>query len=287
LLRALVEEPPPPHDGDGYWVPLAHVVVPRWTLIAGELLLIVVALAALVLARDGLVTRLASRDRRSDAPRGAGLVIAALCYVLAVAAAIVVERLSARGHPAPWLHAPLRALVADVLVIGGVIGLASRAVARHRPWLGVQRYRNVAVIACALVGSAWLVVGAAELAWVWLVPAAVIAIAPPRAAFVALVASLLPIACVLSPPQLREAAWNGFLPSSLPLSLLVGIVAVPTFATAAWWLRSRPRSGPLGTLVLGMGCGLAVVVGLAVAATSEPACSSVKFERFHLACERV
>jgi hypothetical protein len=195
--------------------------------------------------------------------------------------------MTSRGHPAPWLHAPLRALVGDVLVIGGVLGLASRGVARQRPWLGVQRYRVLAAITCAVVGVAWLVVGAAELAWIWLVPAVVIAIAPPRVAIIALVASALPIACVLSPPQLREAAWNGFLPVSLPLSLLVGIVGAPTFATAAWWLRTRPRSGPLGTLVLGMGCGLAVVIGLVFAVTFEPACSSVKFERFHLACERV
>jgi hypothetical protein len=117
----------------------------------------------------------------------------------------------------------------------------------------------------------------------------VIAIAPRlgRAGFLAVGAAALPIVCVLNPSLLREAAWNGFLPLSLPLSLWVGIVGVPTIATLAWWLRRGRHFGPLGTLVLGLGCGLAVIVGLAFAVTSEPACSAAKFSSFHLACERV
>ena len=53
------------------------------------------------------------------------------------------------------------------------------------------------------------------------------------------------------------------------------------------WLRQRRPLGPLGTLVLGVGCGLAAVFGLVVALTLEPSCTPADFERFHLACERV
>jgi hypothetical protein len=39
--------------------------------------------------------------------------------------------------------------------------------------------------------------------------------------------------------------------------------------------------------VLAMGCGLAAIVEGVLAVTFDPRCSSVKFEPFHLACERV
>src|SRR5205823_4200407 len=35
VLRALIDEPIPAHDGDGFWLPIAsNTVVPRWLLIA-------------------------------------------------------------------------------------------------------------------------------------------------------------------------------------------------------------------------------------------------------------
>ncbi|HEY5950273.1 MAG TPA: M28 family peptidase, partial [Kofleriaceae bacterium] len=287
LLRALVDVPPPAHAGDGFWIPIANRAVPRWWLLAFESLLVVVVIVSLVLSREGLVAAIAHRNLRANTPRGPALLIGIVCYAVAVAAGCGLERAFAHGHPAPWLHAPLRALIGDALIILGLFGLATRAVARIRPWLGGQRYRVFASLVCATIGTALLIAGAAELAWLWLVPAVVIAVVPTRAAVVAVIAAALPIACVLSPPQLREAAWNGFLPLSLPLSLWLGIVAAPTICTLAWWLRNRRRAGPLGTLVLGLGCGLAVGVGLVFAIAHEPTCSAAKFERFHLACERV
>jgi hypothetical protein len=252
-----------------------------------------IAIGALVLSRDGLVAMLARPHERTrsapDAPRGAGLVLGVLCYVVAAGVAIVVERAAAGEHPAPWLHAPLRVLVADVLVLGGAFGLATRVVARFWPWRGNQRYLAFAAVTCVTVGALLVALGAAELAWIWLVPAVAIALAPRlgRAGVLAVVIAALPVACVLSPWQLREAAWHRFMPS-LPLALWVAIVGAPTIATAAYYLRIRTRpSGPLGTLVLGMGCGLAVALGLVFAVTFDPPCTPAKFEEFHLACERV
>jgi hypothetical protein len=295
LLRALALVPPPPHAGDGYWLPLArNVVVPRWAPLLAELALLAIAIGALVLSRDGLVAVIVRARQRGGrevvkSPRAPGAAFGIACYVVALAIACVIERATYVGHPAPWLHAPLRALVADVLVLLGLFGLATRLVGRVRPWTGAQRYLAIAVVQCVLVGGALLALGAAELAWVWLVPAAVIAIAPRlgRAGVVAIAVAALPVVLALHPAQLREAAWNGFLPVSLPLTLLVGTVGAPTVATLAWWLRrGRPR-GPLGTLVLGMGCGLAVLVGVVFAVTYSPPCTAVEFQRFHLACERV
>jgi hypothetical protein len=288
LLRALVAAPPPAHAGDGFWLPLAtNSVVPRWLLVACELALLLVVVIALVLSRDGIVAAIANRHERATARRGPALLVGAACYALAMIAACALERGFSRGHPAPWLHAPLRALIGNALVLAGWFGLATRVVARFRPWVGDQRYRALASIVCAAIGTLLLVIGAAELAWIWLVPAAIIAIVPARAALVGVAFAALPIACVLHPLQLREAAWNGFLPLSLPLSAWLGMLGIPSIATIAWWLRRCTPTGPLGTLVLGVGCGLAVIVGLVFAITYEPACSAAKFETFHLGCERV
>jgi hypothetical protein len=293
LLRALVASPVPPHHGDGFWLPfVANTVVPRWALLAVELLLVVVVLGVLVLARDGLVTTITRRIQRtaeSSARRGAGLVAGVVCYALAIVLACVLERELAGAHPAPWLHDPLPALVSSMLVLGGLFGLATRAVARIRPWAGTQRYIVLAALSCVAIGAALLVIGAAELAWIWLVPAAMIVLAPRLGRFrvLAVAAATLPIACLLHPFQLREAHVNGFLPESLPLSLYVGIVGAPTITTLAWMLRRRAPGGPLGTLVLGVGCGLAVILGLVFAVTPDPPCTPANFGRFHLACERV
>lgn len=293
LVHALVTSPVPAHAGDGFWLPLAaNTVVPRWTLVAVELVLLCVVAFVLVLSRDGLLARITQRAHRAPvapSPRGSGLLAGVGCYVLAIVVACVLERELAGAHPAPWLHDPLRALVAHALVLAGLFGLATRIVARTWPWRGTQRYLALAAVTCLVVGSALFAIGAAELAWIWLVPAAALVLAPRAGIFrvVSIACAALPLVLVLHPWQLREAAWNGFLAVPLPLSLWLGIVGLPTVATLAWWLRQQRPFGPLGTLVLGVGCGLAVVLGLVFALTGDSPCTPVNFERFHLACERV
>jgi hypothetical protein len=90
---------------------------------------------------------------------------------------------------------------------------------------------------------------------------------------------------VLAPGQLREAAWNGFLPTGLPLAAWLAVLLAPVFAMIAWWLRAR--RGPLGSLILTLGSAVAVVVGIASAAVAEPVCSAAEFRQFQLACEQV
>ena len=71
------------------------------------------------------------------------------------------------------------------------------------------------------------------------------------------------------------------------IDIAVVVIEVPLIATLAWALRRRGTRGPLGTLVLGVGCGLAVIAGLSVAVISEPSCRPTEFSAFGLACERV
>jgi hypothetical protein len=275
LVVALVAEPPPPHAGDGFWLPLAaNTVVPRWTLVAFDLVLALIALA-------GLVALVGPRDRP-----GAGLVAALGCYAAAIAVATLVERLAA--YPGAWLLAPLRWQLSLALVLAGTLVLATRAVARYRPWIGGARYAAVAIAVPLAAGLAWLAAGAAEIAWVWLVPAAALALAV-RVRWLRLPAALialLPAVLVLLPAQVREAAWNGFLPIAVPLSVWVGVLALPAAAAGAWVARRGSVAGPLGTLVLVVGAALAVLGGASSVVLSRPACNASQFGHFQLACTR-
>lgn len=285
LLRALVDSPVPAYAGDGYWIPLAAVVVPRAALLALELALLGVVVLSLVLSRDGLVATIAQQRQRATGP---ALLVGALCYAAAVAVAVGLELVTSGDHPSPWLHAPGTSLVAQACILAGAFGLVTRAVARFAAWRGEYRFLALAIVSLAVVGAVWLALGAAELAWGWLVPAALLTLAPRmgRAAPLAIAIAALPVALVLQPELLREAAWNGFLPP-LPLSALLGALSIPVAATAAFALRRRPAPGPVGTLALGVGCGLLVIAGLAVAVASDRRCSAATFNEFHLACERV
>jgi Peptidase family M28 len=294
LLRTLVATPPPPHAGDGFWLPFVHgLVVPRIALVALEIVLVLIVLGILVFSRVGLLAWLA---RSRDTVRGPALIAGALCYGAAVGVALGVEKLTSGDHLAPWLHAPGRALIGCVLVIAGGFGLATRIVARIAPWRGDGRYLAIATLVPLAIGLVWFAVGAAELAWVWLVPAAALAVAPlvagasvpaRLAVAIAVVLAALPLPLAQSLGPQREGVWNGFLPVTVPLAGLVGLVGIPAAAAAAWALRRRPTSGPVGTLVLGVGAGLLVISGVVVAVTQPVLCSSLKFVEFLLACERV
>jgi len=276
LLRALAAQPPPAHDGDGLWLPLAvNTVVPRWPLVV-----LAAALAALAL---GVLAAL----RTSRARGGLGLVAGAVCFALAAGAAMLVERLAADGHPAPWLHAPGPAIAAELAVFAGGFGLATAAARRFAPWVGDRRYLAVAIADPLAVGLAALLAGAAELAWVWLVPAACCALAARvrRLGLLAVAASLLPGALVLVPNQLREAAWNGFLPAALPLAAWLALFLAGPLAALGWWLRKAPTPGPLGTLVLPVGSGLAIASGVVLMLHAHPTCNQREFKAFQLACE--
>ncbi|HEU0033503.1 MAG TPA: M28 family metallopeptidase [Kofleriaceae bacterium] len=279
LLRALASSPIPPHAGDGFWLPVvANTVVPRWTLV---LACLVLAAGALALLRR-LPTRTIARDR----PR-LGLAAGLGCFVVAALATYAIERGVSGDHPAPWLHAPSSWLAGETLVLAGVLGLVTRLVARWWPWTGERRYTVVATLVPLAIGLLLLAAGAAELAWIWIVPAVFGALAPRLGRFglPCVLALAAPAILVLWPAQLREAAWNGFLPGALPLIAWIAVLGAPAFAGLAAYLRAHPYAGPLGTLVLPLGCALAIVVGIGVLANAPRPCSRSQFQQFQLACE--
>jgi hypothetical protein len=264
LVYALANSPVPAHDGDGFWI--AGIVIPRWLLLAIELVL---ALSTLALWRP-----------RGPRESGAGLLIGAASYALAIVVTLVALTV-VEPFTGAWLLAPLRITIAAALVTIGTFGLITRVVGRWKPWTGSHRYRVLATLMCLVIGLITIAMGAAEVAWIWLVTAAAIALLP---APLGVIVSLLPAVLVLHPLQLREASWNGFLPPSLPIAVVVSVLLVPTVATLA---SRRTHTGPLGSLVLTVGCGLLVIGGLVVAVTQPLPCSALEFGRFSLACDRV
>jgi hypothetical protein len=266
LLVALVAVPPPAHTSDGFWLPLAaNTVIPRVVLIVLEIVLVLAALAA-------LAQLIGPRARG-----GLGLFAGTGCFVVAVALASLVHQ-----YPGAWLLAPLRNELAIAAVIGGAFVLLTRAAARFRPWVGRDRYLALAIAIPLAAGLAWLATGAAELAWIWLVPAAALGLA--RRWPIVTVAALLPALLVLSPGQLREAAWNGFLPVAIPLAVWLAVLGAPVVAAAGYLVRRGSGPGPLGTFVLVVGCGLAVIGGASTVLLSHPACSSAQFSERQLSC---
>jgi hypothetical protein len=269
LLRTLASTPVPEHAGDAFWLPVAtNATIPRWSLLAG----------CLLLAGAAIAFALQLRGPRVDHGR-LGLVAGAVCYVAAIGVAIAIEHASAR-----WIHAPLRFAIAEALVIAGVLGLLVTLAGRFAPWAGQRRYLLVAISVPLVFGLGLLAIGAAELAWIWLVPAAIVAGAPKLVRGVALI-TVLPVLLVLDPDQLREAAWNGFLPPGIPLALWLGVLGIPVAAAVAWLARCRNHSGPLGTLVIPMGCLVAGFVGTLLALTTETTCNHIEFIELGLACE--
>lgn len=258
LARELVAVRPPPPNGDGFWLPLAtNTIVPRWCLLAGDVALAVLGLLG--------IAALAASGRAAGRERGAGIWLALLCFAVAGAVAALANHPIDLDPTRIALATIARELAATSLIMIGVLGLATRLIARWLPWIGAGRYLGLATVPMLVLGLALFAVGAAELAWIWLAPAALLAVAPrlPRLlALVAVVFALLPAALVLRPNQVLEAAWNGFLPPGVPLAIWLAALAGPALAALAWWWRSRPSRGPLGTLVLSVGCGVSVMVGL-------------------------
>ena len=155
------------------------------------------------------------------------------------------------------------------------------------PWNGELRYLVLATVIPLVLGCMLVALGAAEIAWLFLLPAALMGLAPRLgpARIVAVLAPLLPVVLVLAPSQLREAAWNGFLAGAQPLTPWIAAFFAPVFAGVAWLLRRRGHPGPLGALVLPVGCLVAVGLGIVVLSRTVPACSATDFNSFHLACE--
>jgi Peptidase family M28 len=280
LLLALSQTAPPAQDhGDGFWVPVASGwIAPRGALIAASGALLALALGCGV----AFVPR-----RRAAMARGVGLLGGLALLAVVAGALFAVERLTAAGHPAPWAHRPLRA-VSGLLLLGfGSLTFALGLLQRVLELRGERRFLIAAVALLLLLGGTAGALDAWELAWLWLVPAALLAIAPRcgSAGWVPLSLAAAASCLLVGPHHLREAMFNGFFSSSIPLALWLTVTFLPHALAYLWWRACRPRPGPgreALALLLGL---LAVAAGTALYVTILPVCTPDSFAARGLSCE--
>jgi hypothetical protein len=188
----------------------------------------------------------------------------------------------------PWIHAPLRFELAAGLVLAGVATTLVIVIARWRPWAGPARYAAAAAIWNLVIGAALVTLQAAELAWLWLVPAALLAWAPrlgPKLGAVAVVLAIVPTAPLVAPSLLRELYFHGFLPMG-PITLVLAIHGI-TVALALAHLAARVRNwGPGLTFALPAIAAAAIATGVAVMTTYQPPCRAHDLMTQRLSCER-
>ncbi|HTM21946.1 MAG TPA: M20/M25/M40 family metallo-hydrolase [Kofleriaceae bacterium] len=305
FLLALIEDdsPLPDAGGDaGWWLELpgGPRALPSALLIALEALLAAIALT-------GIVQLFRRRARRASAAQPApavpargfdarGLIGFASIYAIAwsvAGAAMLIDRL-ADGHPAPWLHAPVRAYLACALIAGGLAlplaGLAARLSPPVRPAAG--RLLGAAIVLLLLAAAALLALAAPELALPPLLGAALLGAAAlcRRARFAAplAVAGLLPTLAVLDPALAREGFFHDFTGDGFPVVLALALALAPVALVAVWawqsWGRPLPRRGRPGLVLVLLPAALALLAaGLLVA--DQPPCSGAHFSHSGLYCE--
>ena len=191
-----------------------YTVIPRWALVGFELLLAAIALAraaarcgspAMEPARAARAWSQGSRAFRSP-PRPRSSPNVRSRWIPSTSR----SSRSRRRSPVPRSRSP------------ACSASSRRVVARRFAWIGARRYLAAAIALVAGIGIALLAVGAAELAWIWLVPAAALALAPrlPRPiAALAAATSLLPVVLVLHPrPDPRSPLEHGSGRPGVPLA---------------------------------------------------------------------
>jgi Peptidase family M28 len=281
LLLAITEQAPPlTDDGDGNWLPIGgSVVIPRWVLIGLQSALAVFALGF------GVVLL---RRRFPPRQRGVGLLVAFAQVALVAMAVISLERFSAAGHPAPWSHDPLRTIVALGLVAAGMFSAALGMVRRLLGIRGERRFLFAAIAYFLVIGGAAAALDGWELAWIWLLPAALLALAPRlgRFGWAALLVAVVPTCALLGPDHLREAMFQGFFPPALPLAGWIILHALPHALAAIWWYGPRPRPGP-GREAISLALSVAAIaLGTSLLVTLRPLCTPERFDLAGLSCER-
>lgn len=256
------------------------------TIVAGTLVVPNAVLSAFELALLLFVVASLHRLRRRPPGPGArwqGLGFTVLAWFVAWALVAVIEWSAAEmgGHPQPWIHAPGRFTVAEVLAAGlaftGLFGLGA-----SRP-LDVRWALPSAIVVAALPGAALLWIGIVELAWLPLGAAAVLgAVAWLRTAGqrrLAAALALVPAWLMLQPGLLREASQHHFLPRTWLLAPVLAIVLLPAFLGLAHALG--------GARLVGRARAGAIVLALVstIAMFGRPPCDRAAFREHGLACE--
>ncbi len=266
--------------------PLPDVPTPPATIFFGALVVPNSVVSAVELAMLLFVVASLHRLRRRPPGLGArwhGLGFVVLAWFVAWALVAAIEWIAGdvAGHPQPWIHAPGRSTVAEVLA-AGLSFTALLGVGAARP-LDVRWALPAAIAIAAIPGAALLWFGIVELAWLPLFAAASLGalawLRTPTQRRLAAAIALLPAWLMLQPGLLREASQHHFLPRTWLLAPVLAVVLLPAFlgiahALGGARLITRARVG-------------AVVLALVstIALFGRPPCDRAAFREHGLACE--
>ncbi|MBP9085604.1 MAG: M28 family peptidase [Kofleriaceae bacterium] len=290
LLRSIVTTAPPGvgiHQtpvavGDaGWWIPdvMGRWVASRRMLVAGCWSLVAATLLLLLTNR---------RSHVAAMPKRFGLSLSLAAFALATGLTLLVEK--SASYAGAWTLAPRLYIAASSGILLGGTALIITALGRRWQWHGERRFLYAAVSIQLTLAVTCLVIGAAELAPLWLGAALLLAVAPRlgRHAWLAVAMAAYPLWFLFDGARLREMIFHRFVPSSLPISLWVAFHLGPMLLAGAYLLRARhnrqPR-GPLRAFLLPTTAFLTILVGIAAWVIHRPTCSAEAFALRNLACE--
>jgi hypothetical protein len=291
LLRVIVTTPPPgvrqfsepAGSGDaGWWIPsvMGTWVAPRRLLIACCITVIAATLLLLFSRR---------RSSATTTPSVFGLIAAVIVFTASVSVAVVIEGLAT--YQGAWSQSPRRSISAACLLISGLVVVIAMGLHRFWSWNGERRFLYAAVGIHLTVGTAAIILGAAEIAPLWLGAALLLALAPSfgRATVFMVALSAYPLWFVLDPNRLREMMFHQFMPPGLPLSMWVAFHLAPLLLACAYIVRRKVTfraPGPLASFAIPTLGVLAILVGSGLWVFAHPTCSFERFSAHGLMCER-
>ncbi len=282
----------PKAGGDqALWVPIpgSPMVSSKLAAQALEFMFLFYAIMSLVKLRRE------DRDgpKRKDAEEESGRRLGVFAGLAAYAAiwlvtAIVVAIVSSGNHSIAWIHAPGRFVFACLLIACSLALFLTLQSTRVGRWVGDTRFLIPAVAVTGLIGFFILAAGIYEIAWIFLLPSALLggigrAKSFPRACLIWGLATL-PLLGPLAPGFLREGVFHGFYPAGLGLPLYLACFVFPQ-CMALIFVLQRWRPLRLPSKGLWIACGVTLLLGVAMIATYSAPCSESEYKAGGLACE--
>lgn len=272
----------------GFWLDLpgGPYVISSVLLILFELLLAGVAIA-------GLVTLWRRRWRELRTSKlGLALVLPAYLGITLAVAGFLRLSASIADHPRPWVHSPLPYVIATLVAAVSLAVVVGWIVGSSRPVAGRARYLALAIAVTLLLGVLLLIAGAPELAWIILFSSAAMGgmaiVRSAAAGWSLLGVATLPLLEVFGPNFLREAVFHGFLPSSVPLGIYMGLFLFPYAMAAVYafkrWVPHFPRTHRGRVVIVAVPAAL-LFFSFLVMTMRSPRCDGKSFRYQGLSCE--
>lgn len=283
---------PKPGGNQGLWVPLPGSPKVSSTLAAQalEFMFLFFAIMSLVkLRREDREASAGKKKAEEPTERKLGLFAGLGAYLVVwIATGVLIALASMGSHDIAWAHSPGRFIIGSLLIAGALgyaIALQSNRLGR---WIGDTRFLIPAVAVTGFIGFFILATGIYEVAWIFLLPSAVLggigrAKSFLRACIYWLIATL-PLLGPLAPGFLRESVFHNFYPSSLSLTTYVAFFVFPQSLALIFLIQRWRPSLPKGKGAL-IACGVVAAIGIGIVASYSAPCSADEFKAGGLACE--